>query len=99
MPRVRRATCRSIPLVRLPGRAEGDRLTITPCYSPWDLTGEGWIFPIYTPFSETPIPLPEGSYAALESGTSADQGKRFHGGVGMVMVVRYKLGQGEGSPS
>lgn len=70
-----------------------------PCYSPWDLTGEGWIFPIYTPFSETPIPLPEASYAALESGTSADQGKRFHGGVGMVMVVRYNSGEGEGSRS
>ncbi|BGO94126.1 hypothetical protein NBRC10512_002899 [Rhodotorula toruloides] len=59
------------------------------CPAPWDLTGEGWIFPISTPFSKTPIPLPDGSYAPLETGTSADQGKRFHGGVGMVMIVRY----------
>lgn len=60
--------------------------------SPWSLTGEGWIIPVYTPFSEEPIPLPDASYADLEKGTPADLSDRFHGGVGFVMIVRYTTG-------
>ncbi|BGP16154.1 hypothetical protein JCM10213_006088 [Rhodosporidiobolus nylandii] len=56
---------------------------------PWDMTGKGWIFPIYTRFSETPIPLPDGNYATLEKGGPSDQSGSFHGGVGVVMIVRY----------
>ncbi|GAA6057593.1 hypothetical protein JCM3770_005402 [Rhodotorula araucariae] len=62
---------------------------IPPRPAPWTLTGEGWIFPLYTPFSETPIPLPEGAYAPLERDSQADLGDRFHGGVGMVLILRY----------
>ncbi|GAA5977846.1 hypothetical protein JCM11641_006089 [Rhodosporidiobolus odoratus] len=58
--------------------------------APWDLTGKSWIVPIYTPFSETPIPLPRGSYAPLEKGSTCDQSDRFHGGCGVVMVLRYE---------
>ncbi|GAA5824066.1 hypothetical protein JCM11251_001507 [Rhodosporidiobolus azoricus] len=58
--------------------------------APWTLTGKAWIIPIYTPFNEKPIPLPTGSYAPLEKGSKADQGLRFHGGVGTVMIVRYE---------
>ncbi|GAA6027122.1 hypothetical protein JCM8097_002408 [Rhodosporidiobolus ruineniae] len=57
---------------------------------PWTLAGRGWIFPTYTPFSPTPIPLPDGAYAPLEQGSKADQSGHFHGGVGMVFVVRYE---------
>ncbi|GAA5999093.1 uncharacterized protein JCM10292_003322 [Rhodotorula paludigena] len=60
--------------------------------APWSLTGEGWIIPIYTPFSEEPISLPDASYADLEKGTPADLSDRFHGGVGFVMIVRYTTG-------
>ncbi|GAA5992764.1 hypothetical protein JCM5350_003379 [Sporobolomyces pararoseus] len=59
---------------------------------PWDVKGQGWIFPVYTPFSPTPIDLPKGSYSEFEAGTSFDQSGRFHGGVGMVMIVRYLEG-------
>ncbi|GAA5989461.1 hypothetical protein JCM10908_000485 [Rhodotorula pacifica] len=58
--------------------------------APWSLRGEGWIIPLHTPFSAQPIPLQDNAYAPLESGSSADQSKRFHGGVGFVMLVRYK---------
>ncbi|TKA51689.1 hypothetical protein B0A53_05394 [Rhodotorula sp. CCFEE 5036] len=58
--------------------------------APWSLTGEGWIIPLHTPFSTTPIPIPPAAYAPLERGTEADQSDRFHGGVGFVMLVRYK---------
>ncbi|GAA6021087.1 hypothetical protein JCM11491_004411 [Sporobolomyces phaffii] len=59
---------------------------------PWDVKGQGWIFPIYTRFSPTPIPLAAGAYSPFEAGTSFDLGARYHGGVGMVMVVRYLEG-------
>ncbi|BGP40057.1 hypothetical protein JCM10449v2_004015 [Rhodotorula kratochvilovae] len=62
---------------------------IPACPAPWSLTGEAWILPLYTPFSTTPIPLPTGSYAPLEQGSKADLSARFHGGVGMVLIVRY----------
>ncbi|BGP48162.1 hypothetical protein JCM10450v2_004034 [Rhodotorula kratochvilovae] len=57
--------------------------------APWLMEGSGWVIPIYTPFSTTPIPLPEGSYAPFEAGSSADMSDRFHGGVGMVLILRY----------
>lgn len=63
-------------------------------HSPWKLTGKAWLFPIYTPFSDTPVPLPEGSYAPLDQGTGADQSDSFHGGVGTVMIVRYDSSDG-----
>ncbi|GAA5887476.1 hypothetical protein JCM16303_003430 [Sporobolomyces ruberrimus] len=56
---------------------------------PWDVKGQGWIYPIYTPFSKSPIKVPKGTYSEFESGTSFDLSERFHGGVGMVMIVRY----------
>ncbi|GAA5887376.1 hypothetical protein JCM5296_007117 [Sporobolomyces johnsonii] len=59
------------------------------CPAPWNCDGEGWIFPIYTPLSKTPIPLPKGCYSDFEAGTKFDQTERFHGGVGMVMIIRY----------
>lgn len=59
------------------------------------MTGEGWIIPLHTPFSTTPIPIPPAAYAPLERGTEADQSDRFHGGVGFVMLVRYKTSDGE----
>lgn len=62
---------------------------------PWSLTGQGWIIPLHTPFSTTPIPIPPAAYAPLERGTEADQSDRFHGGVGFVMLVRYKSSDGE----
>lgn len=58
--------------------------------APWFLTGEGWIIPLHTPFSTTPVALSSAAYAPLERGTEADQSDRFHGGVGFVMLVRYK---------
>ncbi|KWU41787.1 hypothetical protein RHOSPDRAFT_36675 [Rhodotorula sp. JG-1b] len=58
--------------------------------APWSLTGQGWIIPLHTHFSTTPIPIPPAAYAPLERGTEADQSDRFHGGVGFVMLVRYK---------
>ncbi|GAA5914768.1 uncharacterized protein JCM6883_001084 [Sporobolomyces salmoneus] len=61
---------------------------------PWGVKGQGWIFPVYTPFSSTPIKVPEGSYSEFEAGTSFDLSERFHGGVGLVMAVRYLEGPG-----
>ncbi|GAA5877072.1 hypothetical protein JCM3774_002834 [Rhodotorula dairenensis] len=58
--------------------------------APWHLTGQGWIIPLRTPFSATPVPIPPAAYAPLERGSTADQSHRFHGGVGFVMLVRYK---------
>ncbi|GAA5867282.1 hypothetical protein JCM8547_003147 [Rhodosporidiobolus lusitaniae] len=60
-----------------------------PALPPWDMSGVAWIFPIYTPFSETPVPLPAGSYAPLEQDGPGDQSSRFHGGVGTVFIIRY----------
>ncbi|GAA6015347.1 hypothetical protein JCM10207_008958 [Rhodosporidiobolus poonsookiae] len=57
--------------------------------APWTLDGEGWTFPLYTAFSDTPIPVPEATYGPLEKGSEADQSARFYGGVGTVMLVRY----------
>ncbi len=39
--------------------------------------------------------LSSAAYAPLERGTEADQSDRFHGGVGFVMLVRYKTSNGE----
>ena len=58
------------------------------------MTGEGWILPLFTPFSKTPIPLPSGAYAPLEQGSEADLGARYHGGFGVVLVVRYESSDG-----
>ncbi|GAA5944914.1 hypothetical protein JCM3775_001100 [Rhodotorula graminis] len=60
------------------------------CSAPWSLTGEGWILPLFTPFSKEPIPLPSGAYAPLERGSKADLSERYHGGFGVVLVVRYE---------
>jgi hypothetical protein len=60
-----------------------------PPRSPWLLTGSAYLFPLYTPFSTTPIPVPSGTYAPLEQDSKADQSGSFHGGVGAVMIVRY----------
>ncbi|GAA5898824.1 hypothetical protein JCM8208_005405 [Rhodotorula glutinis] len=60
------------------------------CSAPWSLTGEGWILPLFTPFSKEPIPLPAGAYAPLERGSEADLSERYHGGFGVVLVVRYE---------
>ncbi|GAA5898836.1 hypothetical protein JCM8208_005408 [Rhodotorula glutinis] len=57
--------------------------------APWLLTGSSWIIPLHTPFSETPIPLPAGSYAPFEAGSTADLSSRFHGGVGLCLILRY----------
>ncbi|KAK4053261.1 hypothetical protein OIO90_004035 [Microbotryomycetes sp. JL221] len=57
--------------------------------APWQLHGQGWVFLSHTPFSEQPVPLPTGSYSPFEQGTSSDLTKRFHGGTGAVMIVRY----------
>jgi len=58
---------------------------------PWDVQGQGWIFPLYTPFSTTPIPqsLLKAAYSDFERGTQFDMTERYHGGVGMVMVIRW----------
>ncbi|GAA5944910.1 hypothetical protein JCM3775_001099 [Rhodotorula graminis] len=57
---------------------------------PWSLQGEAWIFIIRDqPFSETPVPLPEGNYAPLEKGSAGDLSHRFHGGTGLFLVIRY----------
>lgn len=56
---------------------------------PWDLKGVGWTFLIKQPFSKTPVPLPPGSYSPFEQNTTADLSKNFHGGVGVVMIIRY----------
>ncbi|GAA5898828.1 hypothetical protein JCM8208_005406 [Rhodotorula glutinis] len=57
---------------------------------PWTLNGEAWIFIIRDqPFSETPVPLPEGNYAPLEKGSEGDLSHRFHGGTGLFLVIRY----------
>ncbi|GAA6059268.1 hypothetical protein JCM10212_006661 [Sporobolomyces blumeae] len=60
--------------------------------TPWDVRGEGWIYPLYTPFSPDPIPLDPAAYSPFERGTSFDLSQRYHGGVGMVMIVRYQHG-------
>jgi len=60
-----------------------------PARRPWLLTGSSWIVPLHTPFSETPIPVPAGSYAPFEAGSSADLSSRFHGGVGLILILRY----------
>ncbi|GAA5944905.1 hypothetical protein JCM3775_001097 [Rhodotorula graminis] len=57
--------------------------------APWLFTGSSWVIPLHTPFSETPIPLPAGSYAPFEAGSTADLSRRYHGGVGLVLVLRY----------
>ncbi|KAI5479190.1 acetoacetate decarboxylase beta barrel domain containing protein [Pseudohyphozyma bogoriensis] len=62
--------------------------------APWTLTGVGYSFLLLsTPFSPSPLPLPEASYAPLEKGSSGDLtegGGSFHGGVGVVMLIRYE---------
>ncbi|GAA5825397.1 hypothetical protein JCM5353_003616 [Sporobolomyces roseus] len=61
---------------------------------PWDVQGQGWIYPIYTPFSTTPIPqsLSKAAYSDFERGSQFDMTERYHGGVGMVMIIRYEQG-------
>ena len=66
---------------------------------PWSLTGEGWIIPFHAPFSDEPVPLPEGACAPLERGSKADPSGRFHGGLGMVLVVRYASSDGAYPPN
>ncbi|GAA5928852.1 uncharacterized protein JCM15063_003985 [Sporobolomyces koalae] len=58
-------------------------------FRPWDIKGEAWIFPLYTPFSKDPIPLAPAAYSEFEAGTTFDLSDRYHGGVGMVMIIRY----------
>ena len=88
--------CVLLPLLRSPPPLE---LTLLP-YRPWTLNGEAWIFIIRDqPFSETPVPLPEGNYAPLEKGSEGDLSHRFHGGTGLFLVIRYSHTPGTSSRS
>lgn len=67
--------------------SEESQIPVAP--APWTLQGEGYIFLLRSPFSRAPVPIPSGSYHKLEAGSSANQGANFHGGTGVVMLVRY----------
>ncbi|ORY92840.1 hypothetical protein BCR35DRAFT_349157 [Leucosporidium creatinivorum] len=62
---------------------------IAPAPAPWLMHGSGWVFVTHTPFSKTPLPLPAGAYDPFEEGTSFDKSGDYHGGTGVVMLLRY----------
>lgn len=68
--------------------------TLSPCSSllrpaPWLMHGSGWVFVTHTPFSKDPVSLPAGAYDPFEQGTSFDKSGDYHGGTGVVMLLRY----------
>lgn len=57
--------------------------------APWLMHGSGWVFVTHQTFSKDPIPPPAGAYDPFEQGTSFDKSGDFHGGTGVVMLLRY----------